>query len=597
MRGWVLAGAKLQHAYLESCVFDERTSFEGADLSGATLRRCAIERDGKRGMASLPADRAEISTILESTSYLLNSPSTFASTTLQGTRFEDCQFPLVDFAGARFKEARITGGNFSYASFSHAEFHGCDIDGVVMEGADFRGVTLNGQNEKDEDGGRIKNSDLSRANLFGSTLENLRVIGSKLRGVNLEGGSMSNVVVKNSILEGAQLSERKLEGVVCKESDLNRTRWGGSSLKDVLFRRCSLDEADFSPIRKTNYVTLQGGPSWREVTYGSRIRDIWTDFTDVRFHKTSLRGASFKEAEMKSFVMREVDLDKATFAGALIKKPTETRDFRIQGYDIDVTEAIVRSKRRNPTTERVEEQEEPMPLAFPEYRSRFVWEEPQETAPKERTSILQRLRVFSRLEESDGGMIMNRRMIGKVKRGIVGLVLTGAAMLNYTLLGTIGGMAATVAYQEGHDCIKEYSMPSFPQLREGEQKFDGVIDGEKVRLYQFQEKRRSYDPWVDRAILRVEKPDGRWTRFEFDPEDLQTYSVRFGGPGIPVTGVARKFSPDPVGEPVLQRAEPEIKQYMGRISEELSPSWASLEERTGTRLSRERAGRESQTCR
>jgi fluoroquinolone resistance protein len=186
---WVLAGSHFEHVEFEGC------RFRAGDLSDCRFERCTFftgdaESNCDFSFADLREatfDRCDLTTAVftRTRAYGLELKQCQA----QGAEFKEADFSLTVALGQRsdVKHATFDGCNLSYADFSATDLTGCQLtDNRLVHSV-------------------WHNAVLERANLAGSTLDNIEGKGLVLRGADLRGCRFNNLDARQIDLTDVQV--------------------------------------------------------------------------------------------------------------------------------------------------------------------------------------------------------------------------------------------------------------------------------------------------------------------------------------------------------------------------------------------------------
>ncbi len=222
----------------------------------------------------------------------------FAGLKLKSADFKDMDLSGVDFSGGElegvdFSGATLTGANFTNACLAHADFRGAKLDGASLVGAN------------------IGKADLGEASCVGVKFTDAIVQYTRFAKANLErsdwrGVTLLEVDASESRWPAAQLGQATL--IKCK---LGGSVFTGAELTRTTVLECELPGADFSAAsaESADFITCQ--------LDGARFDKCRAP--NVRFvYRSSLKGASFREAEMPKSNFRATPLDESDFTAALL---------------------------------------------------------------------------------------------------------------------------------------------------------------------------------------------------------------------------------------------------------------------------------------
>jgi uncharacterized protein YjbI with pentapeptide repeats len=169
IRDALFADDDLSTALFTRAIADEKTSFNGATMSGATI-------DGSE-FGHVIFDNTTLTKIV-----IRNS--NISSATFLRADMNDCRLALIAGNGAQFQKAHLEYCRFQWASsFSHAAFDGSDLkearfSNSDMSGASFFNAQLDGARFEDCD---LRNADFTSSHLAGVTFVRCKIDGATFR--------------------------------------------------------------------------------------------------------------------------------------------------------------------------------------------------------------------------------------------------------------------------------------------------------------------------------------------------------------------------------------------------------------------------------
>ena len=234
-----------------ACVLDERTVFDGTDLSGASFAGSDLSR------ANL-----SVAVLSETTSFV-------------GATLSDGASRGVNLAGHHFPQTtQFKGVDLSYANLTNATLNEADLSGTLLNGADLFGANLNFANlhgaklrgarlgvapgsgfataklrgafmtDVDLTDADLRSADLTDAHLYGDTTV------TQLVRVRLDSASLVGAVLSGAILSGS------LTNAVFNDAQLVNAIFNGADLTNAKFDNAYLEGADFSNALSVGGVTL-----------------------------------------------------------------------------------------------------------------------------------------------------------------------------------------------------------------------------------------------------------------------------------------------------------------------------------------------------
>jgi fluoroquinolone resistance protein len=186
---WVLAGSHFEHVDFEDC------RFRAADLSACRFERCTFFTGDAPSTCDFSfADLRE--TVFDRCDL---TTAVFIRTRAYGLELNQCQAQGIELRGADFSLAVPVGLR---SEVNHATFDGCNLSYADFSATDLTGCQLT-------DNRLIHsiwhNAVLERANLAGSTLDNIEGKGLVLRGADLRGCQFNNLDARQIDLTDVQV--------------------------------------------------------------------------------------------------------------------------------------------------------------------------------------------------------------------------------------------------------------------------------------------------------------------------------------------------------------------------------------------------------
>ena len=243
-------------------------------------------------------------------------PGEFVQADLRNLSFDG-----QDLAGADFTRADLTGSTFRNANLSGATFHRATLDGVDLTGAalDDAWLTACSANKLVAPEIRAPRSNWSDADITGA---------------NLSGADLTQARLEQTRGEKVDLSGSKLVGA----------DWRFSNISKSDLRGCDLTGADLSiatwMLIKGDGIVLRGAKLDMTKLMKSRLRGanmIETESDMAAFHESDLTGADFRRCRYHKVDMMKARLDKAVFAGAVLRQTT-LRDVHAHEAKFDLSD-------------------------------------------------------------------------------------------------------------------------------------------------------------------------------------------------------------------------------------------------------------------
>lgn len=157
---------------------------------------------------------------------------------------------------------------------------GCDLVAAALAGSDLYGVS-------------IRSSDLSRADLSGSLINDGSLVQSTLRQANLQDAYLIGADLSGSNLNGADLRRARLTNTILRSSVLSDAQLAGADLSSADLREAQLVGADLVG------ANLAGSRLQKADLSGADLRDAdlrHADLSEARLEGTRLCGADLMGA-------------------------------------------------------------------------------------------------------------------------------------------------------------------------------------------------------------------------------------------------------------------------------------------------------------
>ena len=157
--------------------------------------------------------------------------------------------PVVGLAGSDLSQADLSGTSLRKAGFGGTNLKGAQIAGADLDQADFRGADLTDANLSGAD---LCNSDMhgviaATANFSTVDLSEADLSGADLRGVDFTEADLSSANLSGSNLRGEKLERTNLNSANLSGANLREAALMGANLLDArLSNLISIEDADFS---------------------------------------------------------------------------------------------------------------------------------------------------------------------------------------------------------------------------------------------------------------------------------------------------------------------------------------------------------------
>lgn len=172
--------------------------------------------------------------------------TTFAHADLRMAQLAGVKLTHIDFDGADLQHSNLSDAAIADSNFTNANLVGANLLQARIKNSDFTNADLSSDLTKGSSNAtparaapqaaRPQLSNLSRADIEGSTFMNARLVGATLLPVSIKNSHFEGADFENSFLNGAELEDSYLAGADFKSSFLFGTK----------FERCDLTGADFS---------------------------------------------------------------------------------------------------------------------------------------------------------------------------------------------------------------------------------------------------------------------------------------------------------------------------------------------------------------
>ena len=245
--------------------------------------------------------------------------------------------PLARDVAARWRDgaarARQAGQSFAGLKLKSGDFSGMDLSGVdfsggELDGVDFSGATLVGANFSNA---CLAHADFRQARLDGASLVGANIGRADFTEASCIGARFTDAIVQHTRLAKANLERSDWQGVTLLEVEADESLWPGARLSQATLIKGRFAGSGFVGADLTRATVLEctlAGADFTSATAESA--DFITCKLDgarfdrcrapnVRFvYRSSLDGASFREAEMPKSNFRGTPLAQCDFAQALL---------------------------------------------------------------------------------------------------------------------------------------------------------------------------------------------------------------------------------------------------------------------------------------
>lgn len=181
-----------------------------------------------------------------------------------------------------------------------------------------------------EVGGELRGGTVADLEIAGS-----RVVGATFTGVEFEGLRVTDTVFQGCDLSGARVVEAQLVRVEFVDCRMLAFDAAQASLRDVVFRECRLDEANFRMSAgervRFNRSMLRGADFYRARLPGVDLFDC--DLTDVEVGRADLRGGRLHGSKLEG--LRGADSARGAVIDSTQLLPMAVRVLASLGIAVD----------------------------------------------------------------------------------------------------------------------------------------------------------------------------------------------------------------------------------------------------------------------
>ncbi len=221
-----------------------------------------------------------------------------------------------DLAGSDLRGADLSGRDLrncllEKCDLSQAKLRGADLEGATLAGAKLDGADFTGAN--------LKKTNLSmvsarRTDFTAVTFEAaMPLLETDFGGACFAEARLSKVQFLKGLLHDVSFERAHLTEVICNQCELSRLKAADCSGERFILVESVLDRADFANARIDRLTLLNCSMQASRFDRADLQRF-------VMMGGGSLAGSSFRKAVLTSASIREVDLDRADFSGALLEQ-------------------------------------------------------------------------------------------------------------------------------------------------------------------------------------------------------------------------------------------------------------------------------------
>lgn len=245
-----LRGASLEEASGRGLVLQRLTSADGLTLRGADLPRLRLDgvtSDGWQGqyLRAVDGDFTDVAI----------TRAVFAHADLTGASLRRCAWPGVDLTAASLVNAKVVGSLLRDAKAPRLRAENLsivesDLAGSALPGAMARCLTA-------------RDTNLAGADLTGANLYRAMLTGDPPTGMSLRGAILDNATLVQAYL-AADLREARLTGANCaysrfSQSNLSEARLDGANMYQSTWVKADLSRASLTDVRPPIFIDRCAG--------------------------------------------------------------------------------------------------------------------------------------------------------------------------------------------------------------------------------------------------------------------------------------------------------------------------------------------------
>ena len=273
---------------IDSSSFDRikfKTSFAGADLSGANLWKANLSRANLREANLNGADlrRANLNEADLRGVDLWGANLNQAS--LRGTNLK-----RADLRWANLNEVDLKGANLNGAALAYAKLKKADLKGIFLTCADLQGALLNEANLL---GINLKWTILKKAILKKAILKKANLRRTNFNGADLSGADLSETDLSGADLIGTDLSKANLSGADLFGVDFTKANLSEVILRNTIFNKTDLIEANLNEAKLTKAIIVEE-KSWLEKLNKWQVIDAKVIQEKYKMVKDTLKQSNYR---------------------------------------------------------------------------------------------------------------------------------------------------------------------------------------------------------------------------------------------------------------------------------------------------------------
>lgn len=233
--------------------------------------------------------------------------------------FCNARMRQVDLSGANLAGADFRGADLLRANLSSANLSQANLNGAILAGASLRKANLFRA--------KLSHADIWRANLSGARLNeaNLtlaRLFEAILRDAWMASADLTNANLVKADLSGARLFRADLSGADLHHADLSGAKLNGAQLKKAKLIRANLGQAELVGAFLIE-ADLSGADLHDANLSGAKLNDAQltkANLTRANLGGADLSGASLTEANLTNAELRKANLTEANLTGAKLHR-------------------------------------------------------------------------------------------------------------------------------------------------------------------------------------------------------------------------------------------------------------------------------------
>ncbi|MFO0915316.1 MAG: pentapeptide repeat-containing protein [Pirellulales bacterium] len=316
-RSWIENGrfvdANLSNARLNDARLIN-ANFNGATLSGANLSRAELANATFTGALLNDVNLAFVGGFTPSQLY---STASYKSKDLQGIELPyNTQLNNWNFSEQNLSRAQLYASTLTNADFKGATLIGADLNSSKLANAKFGNAIVNSANF-----GNTTSAGMTASQLYSTaSYRDLNLTGIRLWGNDLSGWDFANQKLTDADFFTSTLTNAKLAGAIVTGADFSRSlrREGTGITQSQLYSTASYQLSDLRGIRLSN-IDLTGwdfsqqGLSNASFKYSNLTNG---DFAEAKLSNADLSRTNLTNTNFRGANLLNVDLDGSTMSGA-----------------------------------------------------------------------------------------------------------------------------------------------------------------------------------------------------------------------------------------------------------------------------------------